>query len=149
MQGEDGRETATQREREGEMNGFTLKRHNSTFTPSAVKMCTRKMPGEVFWPPPSVCQLYFMSLQLQQRMPIYIPGVSFHYFYLRVAVSWPGSSGGSVRFKRPLDPEESHELKRWCSFMSASLPLSRVSHNYSYWQKISAGALQQGNYINH
>lgn len=58
-------------------------------------------------------------------------------------------SGGSVRFKRPLDPDESHELKRWCSFMSASLPLSRVSHNYSYWQKISAGALQQGNYINH
>lgn len=94
------------------MNGFTLKHHNSTFTPSSVKMCTRRMPGEVFWPPPSVCQWCFMSLQLQQRMPIYIPGVSFHYFYLHAAVSGPGSPGGSVRFKRPLDPDESHELKR-------------------------------------
>lgn len=32
-------------------------------------------------------------LQHQRRMPIYIPGVSFHYFYLQAAVSQPDRSG--------------------------------------------------------
>lgn len=60
-------------------------------------MCMRWMPGEAFWPGPSVSVMFHESapvLQLQQRMPIYIPGVSFHYFYLHAAVSLPDWSGG-------------------------------------------------------
>lgn len=76
-----------------------LKTLQKTFTLSLVKMCTRWMPGEAFWPGPSVSVMFHESasvLQLQQRMPNYIPGVSVHYFYLHAAVSLPDWSGGDL-----------------------------------------------------
>lgn len=60
------------------------------------------MPGKAFCPGPSVSLMFHEpapELHLQQRMPIYIPGVSFHYLYLHAAVSLPDCPGGSVQFK--------------------------------------------------
>ena len=63
------------------------------------EMCVRLMCSAVFlaWSEKCVSgmfhELELVLLQLQWRMPIYIPGVSFHYFYLHAALSLPDQSG--------------------------------------------------------
>lgn len=103
-QAEGGRKTRDT-QKEGEKRWMAVLK-NAAVAPSHFHWFKNAHPGEAFWPGPSVCQWCFMSLRQCcnscKRMPIYIPGVSFHYFYLHPAVSLPDWSGGSVQFKCPL-----------------------------------------------
>lgn len=102
-----GRKTGdTQKEREKRWMAV-LK--STAVAPSHFHWFKNVHPGEAFFGLVRVCVKWcFMSLRRCcqcnscKRMPIYIPGVSFHYFYLHPAVSLPDWSGGSVQFKCPL-----------------------------------------------
>lgn len=123
------------------------------------KMCVRLMSSTVFWPGLSVSGMFHepeLVLQLQWRMPIYIPGVSFHYFYLHAAFSLPDRSRIctiKIFFTTPVTHKD--VLRCWYSFLSVCFCLSCVCQiiidllrTPSYWQRISADVLLQENHQN-
>lgn len=76
-------------------------------------------------------------------MPIYIPGVSFHYFYLHAAFSLPDQSGIYV-IQISLTTQVTHvKMVVFLFYLYVSVSLCLVCiiinllYSHSYWQRIS------------